>query len=91
MRRSKIKHRHYENPRAELVAAIEKRVAEKGEIAWRDAVEVAKSFGLYTQQVWAEFSTLVETGRYELELDFDPWALYPLPVLVSKKEPADAR
>lgn len=86
MARRKVEHRHYDNPRAELVAAIEKRLAEKGEISWSDAVSAAKQFKLYTDQVWAEFSTLADSGRCQIEIAFDPFALYPLPVLVLKKE-----
>jgi len=85
MVRQKVKHRHFDNPRAELVAAIEKKLAEKGEVSWADAIYVAKDFKLYRADVWAEFSTLVESGRCEFELDWNGYDLMPLPILVLKK------
>ena len=85
MARQKVKHRHYDNPRAELVAAIEKQLTDKGEISWANAVHAAKDFKLYRGDAWAEFSTLVESGRCELELDWNGFELMPLPVLVLKK------
>jgi hypothetical protein len=85
MPRHKAKVRHCDNPRAELVTAIEKHLAEKGEISWPDAYKMAIRFCLHGNQVWAEFLALVESGRCELEVEFCPLIDHPLPVLVLKK------